>query len=113
MIYNITHDFIQISESSATLQNLKSNVTLELVVSTKQPENDSAGILIFPREKYSYALNNGKKIFVRCTKPGQMAKAAVIENDYASGVSIVVSDTQPINQNPGDIWVDTSERPDK
>ena len=59
MIYNVTDHFVQISETSGTIQN--SSYIFDVEISHKA-ENDS-GILLRPLNKYSFS---DQTIFARC-----------------------------------------------
>lgn len=59
MIYNVTDHFVQISETSGTIQN--SSYIFDVEISHKA-ENDS-GILLFPLNKVSFS---NQALFARC-----------------------------------------------
>lgn len=85
MLYNVTNDFIKISETSGTIQNASCVYSVE--VSDKAEAG--SGILLFPLNQISF---KAPSLYMRCTDSGGLAECRVVT--FISGGNIFTdSDT--------------------
>ena len=77
MIYNLSKDFTQITETTGTIQNASHIYTLEM----SQSNTKDSGILIYPLQSKSFS---NKTIYLRCVD-GAGAEARVIPFEVGTG----------------------------
>ena len=82
MIYQLSNDFTQISESTGTIQNTSHIYTLEM----SQSNTKNSGIFIYPLQSTSF---NNKTIYLRCVD-GAGAEARVLP--FTNGSDDTLSD---------------------
>ena len=70
MIYNVTGEFVKITETSGTIQNTSNIYTVE--ISDKAEVN--SGIFLYPLNKFSFA---DKTFFARCIDANAQAEIRV------------------------------------
>lgn len=80
MLYNVTNNFIKLTETSGTIQNTSSIFSIEV---SDKPEADS-GFILFPLNKISFS---GEAIYLRCIEAGGRAAINVVSFIHSSSVS--------------------------
>ena len=71
MRYNVTGEFVKISETTGTIQNMSNVYAVEV---SNKAEADS-GILLYPLNKLSF---NAPTLYMRCTDAGGWAECRVV-----------------------------------
>lgn len=82
MRYEVTSDFIKISETSGTIQNVSNVYPVE--VSDKAEAG--SGILLFPLNKFSFSET---VLFMRCAETGGRAEILVTPFTVDMGVGVI------------------------
>lgn len=79
MLYQLSSDFIKISETFGTVQNTSAVHTIEM----SQSDAPNSGILIYPLQKHSF---KDTAIFLRCTDGGSaIVRVVPFELDVEGG----------------------------
>ena len=88
MIYNVTNDFVRLSETAGTIQNNSYIYPIEL---SNQAVADS-GILLYPLNKFTFS---GTQLYMRCTDGGAWAQIRVVPFllDFGTSTATTPADT--------------------